>query len=109
VIKSGKSGHFKNKTFASMNEVLFLEYKVNFKPRYENGVPPHPELYSIINAERNNYRDLLNKALISVQVSYILKMLYVFSIKPQPKPGNVASVPIIIITSCLVISSFKLI
>jgi hypothetical protein len=42
---------------------LFLEYKVNFKPRYGNGLPPHPELYSIINAHRDNYKTILNKAL----------------------------------------------
>ena len=42
---------------------LFLEYKVNFQPRYGHGKPAHPELYSIINSNRNIYSDLLNKAL----------------------------------------------
>ena len=42
---------------------LFLEYRVNFKPRYGNGLPPHKELYSIINSKRGNYKDLLDKAL----------------------------------------------
>lgn len=42
---------------------LFLEYKVNFKPRYGHGQPPHKELYEIINANRNAYRDLLQRAL----------------------------------------------
>ena len=42
---------------------LFLEYKVSFKPRYGHGLPPHPELYSIINSNRNAYKTLLVKAL----------------------------------------------
>lgn len=42
---------------------LFLEYKVNFKPRYGHGLPPHKQLYDIINGNRSNYIDLLQKAL----------------------------------------------
>ena len=42
---------------------LFLEYKVNFKPRYGNGFPPHAGLYSIIDSNRDIYKALLNKAL----------------------------------------------
>lgn len=42
---------------------LFLEYRVNFKPRYGYGKPPHQDLYEIINSNRDNYRDLLMKAL----------------------------------------------
>ena len=42
---------------------LYLEYKVAFKPRYGHGLPPHAELYSIINSKRDNYKELLNKAL----------------------------------------------
>jgi hypothetical protein len=42
---------------------LFLEYKVNFKPRYGYGKPVHPQLFSIINENRNNYHALLNIAL----------------------------------------------
>ncbi|MGB0861835.1 MAG: class I SAM-dependent methyltransferase [Saprospiraceae bacterium] len=42
---------------------LFLEYKVDFKPRYGHGKPPHQDLYKIINSNRDNYRGLLNKAL----------------------------------------------
>jgi hypothetical protein len=42
---------------------LFLEYKVNFKPRYGYGKPGHQQLFSIINENRKKYRDLLNTAL----------------------------------------------
>ncbi len=42
---------------------LFLEYKVKLKPRYGHGLPAHPELYKIIDANRETYRKLLKKAL----------------------------------------------
>jgi hypothetical protein len=42
---------------------LFLEYKVDFKPRYGHGKPPHPDLYKIINRNRERYRSLLHNAL----------------------------------------------
>ncbi len=42
---------------------LFLEYKVNFKPRYGHGNPPHKLLYNIINSNRETYVHYINKAL----------------------------------------------
>jgi len=42
---------------------LFLEYKVQLKPRYGHGKPAHSELYEIINSNRENYKNLLFKAL----------------------------------------------
>jgi hypothetical protein len=42
---------------------LFLEYKVDFKPRYGHGKPAHPELLKIIDKNRAEYKVLLNKAL----------------------------------------------
>ena len=38
---------------------LFLEYKVNLKPRYGHGQPPHQPLYDLINQRRESYRELL--------------------------------------------------
>ena len=43
---------------------LFLDYKVDFKPRYGHGNPPHQDLYRIINSNRDNYKKLINKALL---------------------------------------------
>ncbi len=43
---------------------LFLEYKVDFKPRYGHGKTPHNELYKIINLNREKYKELINKALL---------------------------------------------
>lgn len=42
---------------------LFLEYKVDFRPRYGYGKPPHQALYKIIDANREIYRNLINKSL----------------------------------------------
>lgn len=42
---------------------LFLEYKVNFAPRYGHGKPAHPELLEIINANRAQYKEILTHAL----------------------------------------------
>lgn len=42
---------------------LFMEYKVNFRPRYGNGLPSHRLLYEIINSEREEYARLLSKIL----------------------------------------------
>jgi predicted O-methyltransferase YrrM len=40
-------------------QTLFLEYRVNFKPRYGSGKPPHDLLYQIINTQRDEYRKYL--------------------------------------------------
>ena len=42
---------------------LFLDYPVDFKPRYGHGKPPHTTLYDIIAANRDTYQYLLSKAL----------------------------------------------
>jgi len=42
---------------------LFLEYKVKLKPRYGHGLKAHPELLTIIEANRDTYKTLLKKAL----------------------------------------------
>ncbi|MCH2199933.1 MAG: class I SAM-dependent methyltransferase [Flavobacteriales bacterium] len=43
-------------------QTLFLEYPVDMKPRYGHGLPPHPELYSIVNERRDEYKQLLEAA-----------------------------------------------
>ena len=44
-------------------QTLFLDYKVDFKPRYGYGKPAHTDLLKIIDANRNHYKDWLHKAL----------------------------------------------
>lgn len=43
---------------------LFLEYKVDFKPRYGHGKPAHQDLYKIIDSNRNTYKGIIEKALL---------------------------------------------
>ena len=47
--------HFLHPAF----KTLFLEYNVDFKPRYGHGQPPHHKLYEIIDAHRETYADTL--------------------------------------------------
>ncbi len=42
-------------------QTLFLEYKVQFKPRHGHGLPPHARLYDIVNANRADYAGWLEK------------------------------------------------
>ena len=38
---------------------LFLDYRVDLKPRYGHGLSPHPELQELMQSQRSNYRELL--------------------------------------------------
>lgn len=52
---------------------LFLEYRVNFKPRYGFGKPAHQDLYRIINSNRSKYEDLIKKALMQKESIWTIK------------------------------------
>ena len=52
---------------------LFLEYKVNFKPRYGHGKPAHPDLLYIIDANRDTYKELINKSLLLKENIWTIK------------------------------------
>ena len=52
---------------------LFLEYKVKLKPRYGHGLPAHPELYKIIDANRETYKKLIHKALSNKKNIWLIK------------------------------------
>jgi len=43
-------------------QVLHLEYPVKMKPRYGHGLPPHQQLYTIINEHREEYKKVLDFA-----------------------------------------------
>ncbi len=45
-------------------QTLFLEYKVDMKPRYGHGKLPHKELHFLINENRNLYKKILEKTLL---------------------------------------------
>lgn len=51
------------KFLSSKYQTLFLEYKVDFKPRYGHGNKPHEALYKIINENRDAYCKILDKAI----------------------------------------------
>lgn len=42
---------------------LYLEYPVSLKPRYGHDRPAHPDLFKIIDANREEYKIFLNKAI----------------------------------------------
>lgn len=45
-------------------QTVFLDYKVDFKPRSGHGTPPNKLLYDIINENREEYKSMLNSFLI---------------------------------------------
>ncbi len=49
------------KFFHPRFQTLFLEYKVSFKPRYGHGLPAHPRLLDIIEANREEYAAWMQK------------------------------------------------
>jgi hypothetical protein len=52
---------------------LFLDYKVDLKPRYGHGKPAHKDLYKIMDAHRKGYQALLEKALTYKEEIWALK------------------------------------
>ena len=56
-------------------QTLFLEYKVEFKPRYGHGLPAHQGLLQIIEKQRDTYRFWLEKINgLSNQIQAIKKL-----------------------------------
>ncbi|MCA1762723.1 MAG: class I SAM-dependent methyltransferase [Flavobacteriales bacterium] len=51
---------------------LYLEYKVNFRPRYTQD-DPHPELFDIISSKNSEYKKLLDEALRIKDVIWKIK------------------------------------
>ena len=76
---------------------LFLEYKVDFKPRYGHGKPAHSDLFKIIDSNRENYKTLINKALSLKEIFWTIKdsKLETDSIKPIWNNGFLPGLDII--------------
>lgn len=51
---------------------VFLDYKVDMKPRYGHGLPPHGELLRIIAENDETYKDLLQEALTHKEIFWSL-------------------------------------
>ena len=86
---------------------LFLEYKVNFKPRYGHGQAAHPELYNIINKNRGNYKVLLNKALSNKESIWEIKESKIETDSSKPTWNNEFLPGLDIIGIYTLISEFK--
>ena len=54
-------------------QTLFLDYKVDMKPRYGHGHPAHPGLNALIDTRRENYKSLLEKAVQYKEVFHKIK------------------------------------
>ena len=54
-------------------QTLLLEYKVNLKPRYGHGRPPHGQLYDLINAKRTDYKSILEDMLALKDAFFTIK------------------------------------
>ncbi len=48
------------KLLSPKHQKLILDYRVEFRPRFGHGKPAHPGLYSVIDANREAYRKMLN-------------------------------------------------
>lgn len=56
-------------------QTLFLEYKVDFKPRYGYGLPAHQKLLQIIDSQRDTYQYWMDRILdYSPQIQAIKKL-----------------------------------
>lgn len=55
---------------SSRFQTVFLDYKVEFKPRYGHGKPPHGELLNIIEKNREEYSTFLNE-ILSLKENFI--------------------------------------
>lgn len=67
---------------------LYMEYPVQFSPRYGHGNPPHGQLYEIIQANRQTYSDLLQEALNYTSVFHGIKKQVAETDTLQPAYNN---------------------
>lgn len=78
---------------------LFMDYRVNFKPRYGHGNPAHNSLYEIIDRNRKHYIDVLNEAVRCKHIFQGIKMKIdeADSIEPLYNNGFLPGLDIIVI------------
>lgn len=69
-------------------QTLFLDYKVDMRPRYGHGKPPHTKLYDIVNANRVSYEALLEKTLSFVDNIHQIKKRDVETDVSKPSWNN---------------------
>lgn len=86
---------------------LFLEYKVNLKPRYGHGQPAHPELLSVIDANREEYQLLIGKALALKENIWTIRESSVETDLSQPTWNNGFLPGLDIVAIYTMLSEFK--
>lgn len=86
---------------------VFLEYKVEFKPRYGEHLPPHPELYTIINENRKEYELILQNVLEYKKLLWQINDLQTESDKSKPVWNNGFLPGLDIITLYTILSIYK--
>jgi predicted O-methyltransferase YrrM len=69
-------------------QTLFLEYKVEMKPRYGHGAPAHPRLLELVEAQRSVYEGWLQKILAHADKLQKIKPLASESDPAQPGWNN---------------------
>lgn len=86
---------------------LFLDYKVNLKPRYGYGKPAHELLYQLINENRPLYVELLNEAVKYKEVFQSFKKMDEESDNSKPVYNNKYLPGLDIVGIYTIISKFK--
>jgi len=86
---------------------LFMEYKVDFKPRYGHGQSAHALLYELINKNRSIYSDILNEALQYKQVFQGIKKMNEENDEIKPVYNNEFLPGLDIIGIYTIISKFR--
>lgn len=76
------------KFFHPRFQTLFLEYKVQFKPRYGHGLPAHPRLLEIIEANRQEYAGWMEKIMEQAPHLQTIKKLIDETDPSQPGWNN---------------------
>lgn len=76
------------KLFHPRYQALFLEYKVQLKPRYGHGLPAHPRLQEIIEANRPEYEQWMRKILSQLAHLQSIKKLNEETDPSQPGWNN---------------------
>lgn len=76
------------KFFSSKYQNVFLDYKVDFKPRYGHGKPPHDLLYNILDKERDTFSSILSSSLAYLPEIAEIKNVSVEKDATQPVWNN---------------------
>ncbi len=95
------------KFFLPKYQKLILEYKVDMKPRFGYGQPPHPILYEIINKNRLVYEHFLQEILTHKNIFQTIKSAKEENNDNEPSWNNSFLFGLDIISLYTIINHFK--